>query len=97
MSYIHNSDWHQKIALSEYLCPSKIITEEMRQIEDKLEILEEQYEISRGKYRQPMNDEQRDLLYNKIIPISCKYWKLFYENNKGYCEYWNLTKEDFWY
>lgn len=80
----------KKMLLASSLCPKAVLTEEMKDIDKELEPLYDKLESYRGKYNKPLNDEMRHLMFYVICPLENKRHKLFVENNKEYCEYWEI-------
>lgn len=79
-----------KCLLEPLLCPKIVVTEEMKKIDEELELLGDKLEIYRGKYGKPLNDEMRYLVFCVIAPLEIKRHRLFVEHNKEYCEYWGI-------
>ncbi len=90
MTYIHNQEKTQKIALADYLCPKIIHSDSMNKIMDELDSLYETYYELRGKQRKPLYDNAREILYEKIIPLEKQWNEEFRKNNEEYCKYWEI-------
>lgn len=84
MSYIKSGSMCKLL-----LSPKVFITAEMKDLLDKIDLLESEYDLSRGIYRKPLNDHQRMLL-KEMAPIKKQYWLLFAQYNQAYIDHWGI-------